>query len=138
VEQLGFALSQPHRLFMRTVYHSLNPYLINRTLGVTLMFGAMTFVIYVMFVGLGRASSTLTPARPARVNVTEHAPHQHRLETEILHRPPQHAHAQAAMMTLRPGQSSSDEPVNEHPRCEQWLFVIAGAGRAPLANGASR
>ena len=41
-------------------------------------------------------------------------------------------HAQAAMMTLRPGQSSSDEPVNEHPRCEQWLFVIRGAGRATV------
>lgn len=40
------------------------------------------------------------------------------------------ASAQAAMMVLRPGQSSSDEPVNEHPRCEQWLFVISGAGRA--------
>jgi mannose-6-phosphate isomerase-like protein (cupin superfamily) len=38
--------------------------------------------------------------------------------------------AQAAMMTLRPGQSSSDEPVNEHPRCEQWLFVVSGTGRA--------
>ena len=38
--------------------------------------------------------------------------------------------AQAAMMTLKPGQSTIDEPVNEHPRCEQWLFVIKGAGRA--------
>ncbi|MEA2710821.1 MAG: hypothetical protein QOF78_3422 [Phycisphaerales bacterium] len=38
--------------------------------------------------------------------------------------------AQAAMMTLKPGQSSSDEPENEHPRCEQWLFVLSGAGRA--------
>jgi mannose-6-phosphate isomerase-like protein (cupin superfamily) len=38
--------------------------------------------------------------------------------------------AQAAMMTLRPGQSSSDEPENEHPRSEQWLYVIAGTGRA--------
>lgn len=38
--------------------------------------------------------------------------------------------AQAAMMTLRPGQSSSDEPENEHPRCEQWLYVIRGTGRA--------
>src|SRR5205809_1110970 len=38
--------------------------------------------------------------------------------------------AQAAMMTLRPGQSSSDEPENEHPRAEQWLFVVAGTGRA--------
>ena len=34
------------------------------------------------------------------------------------------------MMTLRPGQSTSDEPENEHPRCEQWLFVLSGAGRA--------
>ena len=40
------------------------------------------------------------------------------------------ADAQAAMMTLRPGQSTSDEPENEHPRCEQWLFVLSGAGRA--------
>ena len=38
--------------------------------------------------------------------------------------------AQAAMMTLKPGQSSSDEPENEHPRCEQWLFVLRGTGRA--------
>ncbi len=37
---------------------------------------------------------------------------------------------QAAMMTLKPGQSTSDEPENEHPRCEQWLFVISGTGRA--------
>lgn len=38
--------------------------------------------------------------------------------------------AQAAMMTLRPGQSSSDEVINEHPKAEQWLFVLAGSGRA--------
>jgi mannose-6-phosphate isomerase-like protein (cupin superfamily) len=38
--------------------------------------------------------------------------------------------AQAAMMTLRPGQSSSDGPENEHPRAEQWLFVVKGSGRA--------
>jgi mannose-6-phosphate isomerase-like protein (cupin superfamily) len=38
--------------------------------------------------------------------------------------------AQAAMMTLRPGQSSSDEPENEHPKAEQWLFVVKGSGRA--------
>ena|SRR5947207_1678853 len=42
--------------------------------------------------------------------------------------------AQAAMMTLRPGQSSSDEPENEHPKSEQWLFVIRGSGRAIVAN----
>ena len=38
--------------------------------------------------------------------------------------------AEAAMMTLRPGQSTSDEPENEHPRCEQWVFVLSGTGRA--------
>ena len=38
--------------------------------------------------------------------------------------------AQAAMMTLRPGQSSSERPENEHPRAEQWLFVVKGTGRA--------
>src|SRR3954467_8461552 len=38
--------------------------------------------------------------------------------------------AQAAMITLRPGQSSSDEPENEHARAEQWLFVVAGTGKA--------
>ena len=37
---------------------------------------------------------------------------------------------EAAMMTLKPGQSTSDEPENEHPRCEQWLFVLSGSGRA--------
>jgi mannose-6-phosphate isomerase-like protein (cupin superfamily) len=36
---------------------------------------------------------------------------------------------QAAMMTLRPGQSTG-EPENEHSRSEQWLFVISGSGTA--------
>ena len=38
--------------------------------------------------------------------------------------------AQAATMTLRPGQSSSDGPENEHPKAEQWLLVLSGTGRA--------
>lgn len=38
--------------------------------------------------------------------------------------------AQAAKMTLRPGSSSDDEPSNEHPHSEQWLFVISGKGQA--------
>lgn len=41
--------------------------------------------------------------------------------------------AQAAMMTLEPGQSSSDDPENEHPRAEQWLLVLSGTGRAKNA-----
>jgi mannose-6-phosphate isomerase-like protein (cupin superfamily) len=38
--------------------------------------------------------------------------------------------SQAATMMLKPGQSTSDEPENEHAKCEQWLYVICGAGRA--------
>jgi mannose-6-phosphate isomerase-like protein (cupin superfamily) len=37
--------------------------------------------------------------------------------------------AQAAKMVLRPG-ASSGEFGDEHPRSEQWLFVISGTGRA--------
>jgi mannose-6-phosphate isomerase-like protein (cupin superfamily) len=37
--------------------------------------------------------------------------------------------AQAAMMVLPPGQSTG-EPDNEHPRSEQWLFVVSGSGKA--------
>jgi mannose-6-phosphate isomerase-like protein (cupin superfamily) len=37
--------------------------------------------------------------------------------------------AQAAMMVLRPGQSTG-EPMNEHPQSEQWLFVLSGSGTA--------
>ena len=36
------------------------------------------------------------------------------------------------MMTLRPGQSSSEEPENEHPKAEQWLYVISGSGKAKV------
>lgn len=32
-------------------------------------------------------------------------------------------------MVLQPGQSTGDKE-NEHPRAEQWLYVISGAGRA--------
>jgi len=40
--------------------------------------------------------------------------------------------AQGATMNLRPGDVSDEEPSNEHPRCEQWLFVVAGSGRAMI------
>src|SRR5881397_3309218 len=39
---------------------------------------------------------------------------------------------QAAVMTLKPGGTSDDEPSNEHARSEQWLFVISGAGEARI------
>ncbi len=48
---------------------------------------------------------------------------------EVLHAT---ATAEAALMTLRPGQSTLDKPENEHPRCEQWLYVLSGAGRATV------
>ena len=44
--------------------------------------------------------------------------------------------AQAAMMTLRPGQSTGDRPENEHPASEQWLFVLSGTGRARVGRSA--
>jgi len=39
---------------------------------------------------------------------------------------------QAAVMTLKPGESSSDRMENEHPRAEQWLFVTSGTGEAKV------
>lgn len=42
----------------------------------------------------------------------------------------QGASSQAAMMTLNPGESSSDKPEDEHPKAEQWVYVISGSGRA--------
>lgn len=39
--------------------------------------------------------------------------------------------AQAAEMTLSPGQSTGG-PDNAHPDSDQWLYVVAGAGRATV------
>ena len=39
---------------------------------------------------------------------------------------------QAAMMTLKPGSASDEEPSNEHSASEQWLFVISGTGEARI------
>src|SRR5437016_5634430 len=36
--------------------------------------------------------------------------------------------AQAALMVLQPGESTG-APQNEHPRSEQWLFVMSGNGQ---------
>jgi mannose-6-phosphate isomerase-like protein (cupin superfamily) len=38
--------------------------------------------------------------------------------------------AQVAKMTLRPGAASDSHPSNEHPKSEQWLFVVSGTGEA--------
>jgi mannose-6-phosphate isomerase-like protein (cupin superfamily) len=43
------------------------------------------------------------------------------------------ASAQAATMILAPGESTG-EPDNEHPKCEQWLYVVSGRGTV-LAGG---
>jgi mannose-6-phosphate isomerase-like protein (cupin superfamily) len=39
---------------------------------------------------------------------------------------------QAAMMSLKPGESSSDKVENEHPHAEQWLYVVSGSGVAKV------
>src|SRR5438067_264808 len=39
------------------------------------------------------------------------------------------AEAQATIMTLRAGQDTG-EVQNEHPRSEQWLYVVSGSGQA--------
>src|SRR5262245_3425955 len=38
--------------------------------------------------------------------------------------------SQAAMMTLAPGEASSESSANEHAWAEQWLYVVSGAGVA--------
>jgi mannose-6-phosphate isomerase-like protein (cupin superfamily) len=48
------------------------------------------------------------------------------------------AAAQAATMTLKPGQSSSDEKENEHPHAEQWLLVTSGHGVARVGKRSIR
>jgi mannose-6-phosphate isomerase-like protein (cupin superfamily) len=50
-----------------------------------------------------------------------------RREFDVLHAS---RSAQAAMMTLAPGASTSDQPENEHPFAEQWVYVVSGTGRA--------
>ncbi|MGI8906739.1 MAG: cupin domain-containing protein [Candidatus Sumerlaeaceae bacterium] len=42
---------------------------------------------------------------------------------------------QCARMTLPPGGASEDQPHNEHPGSEQWLFVISGTGEAIARRG---
>lgn len=41
--------------------------------------------------------------------------------------------AQAAMMVLPPGAETSEQPENEHPKSEQWLYVISGTGTATVS-----
>ena len=36
--------------------------------------------------------------------------------------------AEVAIMVLQPGGCSDEEVSNEHPRSEQWLFVVSGSG----------
>lgn len=44
---------------------------------------------------------------------------------EVLH---ETGTSQAAMMTLPPGESSSEGSANEHAWAEQWLYVVSGEG----------
>lgn len=50
---------------------------------------------------------------------------------EVLHAT---ATSQAAMMTLEPGESSSEASDNEHAWAEQWLYVVSGQGVATSKN----
>ena len=45
---------------------------------------------------------------------------------------------QAAMMELKPGGASDEELSNEHPRSEQWLYVVSGSGSATVVSGDRR
>lgn len=45
---------------------------------------------------------------------------------------------QCAAMVLKPGESSSEEPENEHPRSEQWLYVISGTGKAKVGRSRAK
>jgi mannose-6-phosphate isomerase-like protein (cupin superfamily) len=45
---------------------------------------------------------------------------------------------QAAMMTLRPGEASDEQPSNEHSSSEQWLFVLSGSGVATIGKKRGR
>lgn len=38
--------------------------------------------------------------------------------------------SQAAMMTIAPGDSTSEGSDNEHAWAEQWLYVVSGTGEA--------
>jgi oxalate decarboxylase/phosphoglucose isomerase-like protein (cupin superfamily) len=42
--------------------------------------------------------------------------------------------AQFAIMELSPGGKSDDELSNEHPQSEQWVYVLAGSGRATVVS----
>ena len=42
--------------------------------------------------------------------------------------------AQAAQMTLSPGQSTGG-PDNRHADSDQWLYVVSGSGRATVDGG---
>jgi uncharacterized membrane protein len=51
-------LIQPRRMLTQTLFRSLGPQSVDRTFGVTLMFGTMILVTYVMFVSMNPASSS--------------------------------------------------------------------------------
>lgn len=61
-------LVQPHRVLARTLFKSLQPHLLDRTFGVTMMFGAMILVTYVMFASMqshcARAERRVAQRRP--------------------------------------------------------------------------
>src|SRR5689334_9740141 len=45
------------------------------------------------------------------------------------------ASVQGAVMVLGVGESSSDRPEDEHPKAEQWVYVVSGSGVAKGKRG---
>lgn len=41
---------------------------------------------------------------------------------------------QAAFMQLPSGGKSDEEPSNEHPHSEQWLYIVSGTGTATVVS----
>ena len=46
--------------------------------------------------------------------------------------------SQAAMMTIAPGESTSEGGDNEHAWAEQWLYVVSGTGTARVGTRSVR
>ena len=44
----------------------------------------------------------------------------------------------ATTADLQAGGASDDQPGNQHPRSEQWLYVIAGSGEAKIGKKSGR
>ena len=46
--------------------------------------------------------------------------------------------AQIATMVLQPGECSDESARNEHPKSEQWVYVVSGSGSVTTAKRGAR